>query len=804
MFAIRRFLLFHPSLVLAMILVSVRVGCGRSERPQIGLDLSRPVEVVGWVGSAIQRLPGRIHLDLKPISVAQDSVRFPYSYRVRVSIYAPGRSGQAFFEPPLRYGEVVRLDTLLRDPQTYAVPGTLDSRDLRFQQGILHTIRLKSPLQVERTGGHRGSAVLRPVFQYTRQFEDFCEKTVSSDTLKLILSVFLGRKTVLEESDRRQISRLGIFHLFVVSGFHVTVLLSFFHLIFGPLGQWRLWLSLGGMWMYVCVTGAGIATVRAGVMVTVCYLLGLGGLRYRFLNIVGLSACIVVLLWPTTVFHPGFQFSYLSVGALGAIAFPRLLPLRAMMVGFSSVFSERIWVGQNQQNKRRRRARFWFEEVSQFWRPSYRRLFPPVAGLFFRIGSLAICTVSIQLMTLPLSLYYSNAWGLWQLVANLLLIPPFLLFVFSCVLLFGTFWLPGGEWMAALIDIFGQGLAAAGDLLASWGGPSYYPQPQVWQIILFYSLVAICFLGSRWLRWLLLAAPLVLLVPLPSKAHPAGRLTITMLDVGQGESIHLRYPDGSDALVDTGGRPPLGNSSSDFVGERLVSRYLWGQRVKGLRYILLTHPHADHVQGYAFVRKVFPIGRLIFHEYSSRYQPFAGTDCLRAGDGFMIADVEHAVLHPALRCTVRPQSDTNNASLVFLLRYGDFSMLFTGDLEAQGERALLPRLPPVTVLKSPHHGSKSSNTGDLLRRSQPDVVLISAGRDNVFGHPSRATRLRLRRLGIPFFVTATAGSLRVETDGKSWRLLRYSRAADGFVEVPVRVGMSSQTLSSSSPKSGRS
>ena len=179
-------------------------------------------------------------------------------------------------------------------------------------------------------------------------------------------------------------------------------------------------------------------------------------------------------------------------------------------------------------------------------------------------------------------------------------------------------------------------------------------------------------------------------------------------------------------------------------------------------------------------------------------------DCLRAGDGFVIAGVEHSVLHPAMTCTVQPRSDTNNVALVFLLRYGGFSMLFTGDLEVEGERALLSRLKPVTVLKSPHHGSKSSNTGDLLRRSHPEAILISAGRDNVFDHPSRATRLRFRQLRIPFFVTSAWGSLRVETDGERWRLLRYSRAADRFLEIPLKDGVLCQTLSSSRLKSGRS
>ena len=805
MVSLRRFFLFHPGLVLALMLVAILVGRGMPEPPQMALNLDRTIELAGWISSAIQKLPHAIYFELQPLSVSQGGAEIHYPYRIGFYVYSSSTPIGEFWDTPLEYGEMLRVRTFLRDPPVYEVPGALDQRQFWFQRNILHTVRLKSPLQIERTGERRGNLFLEPIFWYTRRFENFCQGRVSPDTWRLVRSVFLGRKKVLEESDWQLIRHLGIVHLFVVSGFHVAVVLSFCHLVLRFLGRWAVWFSLGVMWMYVGVTGAGIATIRAALMVTICYLLSFRGLRHGFLNNVGLSACVLLLLWPKAVFNSGFQFSYLSVLALGVIAFPKLASLRAARDGFSAAFSERIWPHRSLHNEKRRKVRYWLEECVQFWPDGIRPVLPVIGAVLCWVLSLAICTLSIQLVTLPLSLYYSNAWSISQVLANLLLIPFFLLFVFGCVLLFGVFWLPGGQWVASVIDLLGLGLSGLSQLLANSGGPWYFPQPQVWQIGLFYLLLGICVVVKRRLRWLGLVAPILLFMSVPSQEDQPGRLTITMLDVGQGESIHVSYPDGSDALVDTGGQRSVRGRSSDFVGKQLVSRYLWGEGIRELRYVLLTHPHADHIQGYQFIRKAFPIGWLLFHEYSDQYVPAEKMDCLRTGDGFVIAGVEHSVLHPELTCSTQPQSDTNNASLVFLLRYGRFSMLFTGDLEAEGERELLSKLTSTTVLKSPHHGSKSSNTASLLQTVGPQAILISAGQDNVFGHPSRATQNRFQKMGIPFFVTSAWGSLRIETDGLDWRLLRYSRRAGGFLEV-CRVGGSlvSHKLSSSSPNSGRS
>jgi competence protein ComEC len=267
---------------------------------------------------------------------------------------------------------------------------------------------------------------------------------------------------------------------------------------------------------------------------------------------------------------------------------------------------------------------------------------------------------------------------------------------------------------------------------------------------------------------LALAGPVVLLLLLRQSPTNTSQLAITLLDVGQGESIHIRYPSGDNALIDTGGLsyPPGGN----FVGERLVSRYLWQLRIRKLSFVLITHPDNDHKKGYSFIKLAFPIGQLFFAENQNDYQE--PKHRLIAGDTFSIGEVKHCVLHPSEKHLESLKG--NAASLVMCLDYKAFSILFTGDIENEVEASLIPQLRNVTALKVAHHGSNSSTSSNFLSVVRPKIAIISAGRGHYFGHPSPKVEGRIRAAGAKVFSTKKLGSLRILTNGHSWELQHYS------------------------------
>ena len=141
------------------------------------------------------------------------------------------------------------------------------------------------------------------------------------------------------------------------------------------------------------------------------------------------------------------------------------------------------------------------------------------------------------------------------------------------------------------------------------------------------------------------------------------------------------------------------------------------------------------------------------------------------------------MLHPPGQNPLGSRWNTNNNSLVVQLQYKDFKILFTGDIEQAAEQYLVSKLSPVTILKAAHHGARTSNTRPLLEKTQPRLAIISAGRKNLFGHPSKDTLNRFSEAGVPVLTTSEWGSLRIETDGIQWQVFHYSRQEDTFQEI---------------------
>ena len=212
--------------------------------------------------------------------------------------------------------------------------------------------------------------------------------------------------------------------------------------------------------------------------------------------------------------------------------------------------------------------------------------------------SLVSCTLCIQLFTLPLALYYSNVWCWTHWLSNLVLVPCFSLFLLAAFVLLVTFWLPTGNLLSWLVGTMAGLIRELMELVQRVATIQYVPHPTAAELILYFLLLGLALILGRRAVHLLWLTPVLLFLSVTREPDSAtGELEITLLDVGQGESIHISYPDGSDALVDTGGRWSWNAEPSRFVGQRLVGRYLWHRRIRNLSYVLLTHPHQDHVQG---------------------------------------------------------------------------------------------------------------------------------------------------------------------------------------------------------------
>ena len=255
---------------------------------------------------------------------------------------------------------------------------------------------------------------------------------------------------------------------------------------------------------------------------------------------------------------------------------------------------------------------------------------------------------------------------------------------------------------------------------------------------------------------------------------PDGRLFITMLDVSQGDAFLIETPE-QNILIDTG----------DVKTRKQLVELLHACGIERLEKIILTHAHADHIGGVRAVLNNFPVDEIAdngFKSNSPLYRDYRTADvkfsALQDGD---ILDLGGGVKFIVLAPNKLFRFDNvNNQSVVGKLIFGDFSMLFTADAEKQLVDLLCDRDIKATVLKAPHHGSKSSSSADFIANVKPEFVFISAGKSNKFNHPHKQSLRTYREnfiLPENIFCTAFNGSVRLETDGTN-KLIMPERATD--------------------------
>lgn len=256
---------------------------------------------------------------------------------------------------------------------------------------------------------------------------------------------------------------------------------------------------------------------------------------------------------------------------------------------------------------------------------------------------------------------------------------------------------------------------------------------------------------------------------------PQGQLEVKLLDVGHGDAILLRT-QAVAILVDTG----------DYKNSDILVRRLKALGVRKLDALIVTHHHLDHLGGVIKILNNFDVKnyydngivnpqseiskdveKLILNEILSRR-------ILGAGQKLEFADnINLNFLAPVSKKGF-PEKDLNNNSLVFKLQYGEFSMLFTGDIEAKAENDLVSRYGKSlqsTVLKVAHHGSRTSSTYNFLKAVQPQLALISCGDKEKYNHPNEKVLGTFKYLQIPVKVTSQNGEITLRTAGEKYKVM---------------------------------
>ena len=425
----------------------------------------------------------------------------------------------------------------------------------------------------------------------------------------------------------------------------------------------------------------------------------------------------------------------------------------------------------------------------------------------FEIGSMAIVSFCVQLWLGMLLAYHYNRLSWIAPLANLLVVPLSSLTLAVGLLsaltagtpLLSRFILHVAAWLASLLLSAAQWTSSLRGAwqrcptpslawviiailaLAAW---RYFALKRLWIPISFVILSFSC-LSFGFNPWKYLTTSPFMKIGLRTENWHASSdlLKMTFLDVGEGDAMVAEFPNRRIWALDSGGirnsTIQEGGISPFDVGEAVVSRYLWQMWVARLDRLLLSHPDQDHAGGMTALLRNFRVSQFTYSggdgdailEQILATAGNAGATVrqVERSDRLDEGEVVAEVLHPRSDHVLHP---TNEDSMTLLLRYRHFSALLTGDLEKSGEMDLLSSAEGVhgSLLKVAHHGSRFATSDPFLERVSPVWGIISAGRNNPFGHPSRLVLLRLLRHGVRPFITLDQGAITIVTDGLHYRI----------------------------------
>lgn len=739
------------------LLAVLSLGAARGDLPEPRelFDLDGKVVVAGVARTGWQ--PGK---ELRRLELDVITVREVGGEEAAVG----GRLRLAVLEgepcPPVLPGDRVRVLASLRAPRSVSNPGVMDYARLLQRRGIDWTGTSGSCRHLLVEHGPVSGSVPRMAEDARAALDGFVSRREAPEEARGIFSALtVGERGHIPEPVSRDFRQAGLAHLLAISGLHLGFVAAglYFLLVFVLSRTRRLVLlvdvrRLSALLVipvtvgYTLLSGAHLPAVRACIMVLGFLLAVIARRESDPLQTLCAAALVILGLWPQSLFEVSFQLSFAAV-----LVIVLGMPVVTGWLRLPLVRAEEPW-----------------------WR-----------RFLVRLAHFLLVTLLATLGTAPLAAFHFNQLSVMGLLANPAAVPLAAFLIVPVGLVFCLLYPLSGVLAGFFADL-GLFLSALLSDLAAWFGGMGFASfnlatPSVFELILLYATLLLVFqLGRlRWARWAVVAG-LVLLVGSwgAGKISPflSGELELTVIDVGQGDSILIRFPGGGTLLVD-GGAAREGRFDA---GRRIVAPFLWGRGITRLDAVAVTHPENDHAGGLASVVGLFRPSEIWTAEpleASPATLPLARA-AREAGAQVRILRAGERP-RPGVAVLWPPESieglKANERSLVLRVTHDKHNFLLTGDLEEAGEAGLLARDIDLSadVLKVGHHGSRKATSDALLQRVRPAWAIVSAGAQNAFGfpHPELLKRLEVNRVQV--LRTDLNGAVTVKSDEENLEVIPY-------------------------------
>ena len=620
--------------------------------------------------------------------------------------------------PEYRYGDTLEI---FGKPETPPVFEGFSYKDYLARFGI-HSMMRRGKITLLHP--QTGFSLYTAIYRFKEKAHQVINRMLSEPEAALLNGILLGIQSGIPRDLYDQFNATGASHVIVISGSNISLLVGLLLLA----GQKAIgkrnafFLALAGVAAYTAMVGADAAVVRAALMGVLFILAMYVGRPNVVLNTLFVSALLMTLYNPLTLWDVGFQLSFLATLGLVTLVSPLEHGAAALLnrLGVTSL--------------------------------------PRAASV---LNEALLVTIAAQIITTPLIIYQFGRFSAVSLLTNFLIVPvqPLVMIFGGLATLAGLIWLPLGQLVAwaAWLPLAWTIWMVQWTANFSWAQFELPAMPFWLMALLYLTLAAAVWAighpaerrrlpfsrderGGLKLLIFGVAAGLLLLLWAAAQHLPDGKLHVAFLDIGQGDAILVTTPNGRQILIDGGPSPAK-------LGQRLGEEMpFWDHSID---IVISTHPDADHITGLVEALDRYRIDTILisdadsssslFDEWNKRLSDHAYHPTL-AWQGMRLQldeRVQARILNPGP--AVESLDSPNDHSVTLKLTMDAVSFLLSGDAEIPAEQAMINSGQDLraVVLKSPHHGSKTGSSAAFLEAVNPQIVVISVGRKIVLGIPRR-------------------------------------------------------------------
>ena len=543
-------------------------------------------------------------------------------------------------------------------------------------------------------------------------------KRHNKENCGLIAGITFGDKNLITAQSEELFIRTGTIHLLAASGMNISIIL-FPILVLSKKLKFPIWscalISLPLIVCYIYMANCSASIIRAGLMSFIAIIVMACKREYNLIHSLFLTILIMSLQIPSIIYNIGFQLSSMAV------------------IG--------IWI------------------AISFIIPKFK-IKNKILKYTFDTIVLSLC---IESVTAPIIAYHFYQYTPWSALGNLILVPLSTLMLYigvaeslSAVLFSQMF-----NFFAFFADIICVLIfncqKSIGSLPFSFINLC---SPNIFMLIIYFSFLSLFIAKAKKYKILITIFPQILLLICSFNfSNNTSFVKLTFFDVGNGDSCLIESDNGKKILIDTGGSLKQGNFNA---GSDVIVPYLLKSNISKLDLILLTHSDNDHSGGLEGINKKINVVKI-----------------LKNTENIIIPQKVKISENLSLNILWREKEakENNDSSLVVKLNYYNTSMLFCGDISSNIENKLLNiyDLKNMSILKVPHHGSKTSSCEKFVKITAPEIAVISTGYKNKYGHPHKETIDKYKKYGKQILRTDTKGSIQIKIFPNGKKIIQTAR-----------------------------